>query len=395
MRLAADWLAQPALQRVIHAIAAAGSEARLVGGCVRDGVQGVMPHDIDLCTPLLPEAVTAACEAAGCKVIPTGLKHGTVTVISHGQGFEVTTLRRDVQTDGRHAVVAFTESWQEDAARRDFTINALSCSATGEVFDYFGGLADLAAGRVRFVGRASQRIREDVLRILRFFRFQARYGQGPADAEALEACRELMPLLSGLSAERVRDELLKILIGPQAAGIWQMMADLGVFTVLDVPLLNVAGLEPVVRAEAAFALAPQALRRLRAVLSGPDAAGVARRLRLSGAQASRLTALMPLPVLPEDKAACLRLAYRLGADVLIDALVLGEMRTTSAATLALLAEWQRPRFPLCGADLAELGVAPGPQMGEILRKVEQWWLESDFIPTQAKCLQKARDLLTA
>lgn len=249
MKLDQPWLKDPAVQKVVQAIKAAGGEARFVGGCVRDAILGRKLGDFDLATTLRPEAVQAACEKAGCKVVPTGIKHGTVTVIADHQVFEVTTLRRDVATDGRWAEVEYTNDWQQDAARRDFTMNALFCDADGNVTDFFGGIDDLKAGLVRFVGEPEQRIKEDVLRILRFFRFFAHYGKGEPDASGLAACKALVSLLPALSVERVRTELLKLLQADNPVPTWQLMLDIGVFKALDLPLGNIERLDQVVRHE--------------------------------------------------------------------------------------------------------------------------------------------------
>ena len=224
----APWLPAADTRAVLEALMADGKPARLVGGCVRDALAGRPVTDVDIATPETPPRVIDLLRAAGLKAVPTGVEHGTVTAVVRGKPFEVTTLRRDVTTDGRHAVVAFTDDWTEDAARRDFTMNALSADPDGRVHDPFDGVADLAAGRVRFVGEARARIREDVLRILRFFRFHAHYGKGAPDADGLAACRELAPLLPRLSAERVATELLKLLKAPDAAATVRMMREAGI-----------------------------------------------------------------------------------------------------------------------------------------------------------------------
>lgn len=279
---------------------AALPEARMVGGAVRDMLAGRAVADVDMASPLAPEEVMRRARAAGLKAVPTGLAHGTVTVVAAGHGFEVTTLRRDVETDGRHAVVAFTDDWRADAARRDFTINAMSCTQAGELFDYFGGQQDLAAGVVRFVGEAAARVAEDYLRILRFFRFFARYGRGAADAAALAAIAQGREGLKQLSAERVWSEVKKILAAPAPLRAVELMGETGV---LDVVL-------PGARIERLAALlgrgAPvEPLLRV-AALSDED---LAKRLKLSGAEAARLAAWrLPLGVLPGDDDAALRRA---------------------------------------------------------------------------------------
>lgn len=385
MKLDQPWLKAPAVQKVMQAIEAAGGEARFVGGCVRDAILGRKLGDFDLATTLRPEAVQAACEKAGCKVVPTGIKHGTVTVIADHQVFEVTTLRRDVATDGRWAEVEYTNDWQQDAARRDFTMNALFCDADGNVTDFFGGIDDLKAGLVRFVGEPEQRIREDVLRILRFFRFFAHYGKGEPDASGLAACKALVSLLPTLSAERVRTELLKLLQADNPVPTWQLMLDIGVFRALDLPLKNISRLREVVGRECALNRVA-GVRRLWAALER-DYPEIGAKLRLSNDEAQRIKSLNSVSLTGYNT----RDAYRFGADVVIDALIVSGNAT--APQVEQLESWQRPCFPLNGADLAKLGVEPGPRMGEILSKVEQWWIEQDFSADHDACLTQAKDML--
>jgi poly(A) polymerase/tRNA nucleotidyltransferase (CCA-adding enzyme) len=287
LRLAAPpFLADPALRAVLAAL----PEARIVGGAVRDALAGREVADVDLATPRPPEDVVAALRAAGLKFSPTGLDHGTVTAISHHRGFEVTTLRKDVATDGRRAVVAFTKDFAEDAARRDFTINAMSMTPDGAVFDYFSGISDLRAGRVRFVGAAATRIAEDFLRILRFFRFHARYGFGAPDAEAVAAIRDGVPGIAKLSAERVWSELKRILAAPDPREAVALMRQTCVLAAV-LP----EGAAPVrLAALVASGAPPDPVLRLAALLDG-DAVAVAERLRLSTAEAFFLSALRAAP----------------------------------------------------------------------------------------------------
>lgn len=381
MRIEGEWLKQPAIVTLLSALQAAGGEARFVGGCVRDAILGRPLGDFDLATTLPPEAVMQACKAAHIKVVPTGLAHGTVTAICDHVVFEITTLRRDVETNGRHAVVAYTDSWQEDAARRDFTMNALFCDGSGAVTDFFGGVADAKAGRVRFVGDPETRIREDVLRILRFFRFFARYGQGDMDEAGLAACKALVALLPTLSRERVRTEVLKTLLADQPLPVWTIMREIGVFTVLDLPLTNLARLEQVIGYERACGDV-SVLRRLWAVCDDVSVLGGA--LKLSNADMARLQALTPLP----DISAPFHLAYWAGADVARDALILsGQINRDE---LQQLKTWSRPLLPLKGEDALALGFAPNAIMGQALKAVEQWWVKSDFAPDHAACLEKLR-----
>ena len=374
-----DFLAEPALSAVMAAL----PEARVVGGAVRDVLAGRTVGDVDLATPRTPEQVTEALEAAGMRAVPTGLDHGTVTALSDGRGFEVTTLRRDVETDGRHAVVAFTDNWQADAARRDFTINAMSLTRAGEVFDYFGGIGDLRAGFLRFVGDPATRIAEDYLRILRFFRFSARYSSGPADPAALAAISAGVPGLAGLSVERVWSELARILSAPDPRAAVGLMAKLGVLAAV-LP----EGAEPARLARLVEADAPvDPLLRLAALLTG-DPAALAARLRLSVAERDRLAALRAGPVArPGDDDATLR---RLLADEAREALIdrtwlAGGSAPEWAAVRARLATIPRPVFPLEGRDVLALGEPEGPRVGALLRAVRQWWLDDGCVADKEAC----------
>lgn len=388
MKLDISRLATAPALRVMTAIKSAGGEARFVGGCVRDVIMGRKFTDYDIATTLLPEAVVAACEHAGCKVVPTGLKHGTVTVIADHQAFEVTTLRRDVNTDGRWTEVEYTDDWQQDAARRDFTMNALFCDIEGEVTDFFSGLADIEKQLVRFVGVPELRIKEDVLRILRFFRFHAHYGSGTPDAAGLSACRALVHLLPTLSVERVRAELLKLLKAPNPVPAWRLMQEIGVFSALNLPLHNLSRLAEVVEAETALGRT-EPLRRLWASIDGafPD---IGTRLRLSNVDAQRINALVLLPEVAAGAKEQLRAAYRLSAQTVMDTLIVTGRATPEA--VERLERWKRPQLPLNGGDLAAIGVAQGPKMGELLEQVENWWVEQDFKPVHADCVEKARQL---
>jgi poly(A) polymerase len=390
MKISGAWLSEPNLQRVLAALELGGGQVRLVGGCVRDALAGRTIGDIDLATTLTPEAVTAAVQKAGLKAVPTGIEHGTVTVVCEGKPFEVTTLRRDVKTDGRHAEVVFTTDWKEDAARRDFTMNALSAAPDGEVFDYFSGVDDLKAGRVRFVGNPLHRIKEDVLRILRFFRFQAHFGQGEPDGAAIMACGMLVSLLPNLSRERVRTELLKLLVAPNPMPVWHLMMKGDVLKWLELPLGNIDRLERVVETEVALGVTDP-LRRLWA--SGSDKADsqtLTAGLRLSNAEAERLRGLSQSLLMTGGDAGLRRLVYRHGLQRVCDALI--TQGSASKQQLAELAAWQKPTFPLTGRDLQAQGIDAGPRMGEILRHIEDWWIEQDFTPDKAACLARLKEL---
>jgi poly(A) polymerase len=369
---AAPWTQRENLAALVAAL---GPEnVRWVGGAVRDTLLGLPVKDVDAATLHRPEEVMARLEAAGIRAIPTGIDHGTVTAILPGGNVEVTTLRRDVSTDGRRATVAFASDWREDAARRDFTINVLYAHPdTLEIEDYFGGLDDLAAQRIRFIGDARERIREDHLRILRYYRFQARFG-GELDAEAEDACAELAPMLKGLSRERVAMELLSLLALPDPAPTVARMEVRGVLPVVlpEAGARGVAALEAEIAQERRQSVAPDPLRRLAALLP-PDpylAEAVAARLRLSAAQRKRLiTAADRAGGGPGDARA---LAYRLGREQAIDRLLL------AGADAAPLSDWEIPRFPLKGGEIVAKGVSAGPEVARLLRAIEDRWVAEGF-----------------
>ena len=386
------FLSDPALLAVLAALPA----ARLVGGCVRDAVArrdvtgrdvtGRDVADVDLATPDPPHIVIEALRRAGLKSALTGLKHGTVTAISGGRGFEVTTLRRDEATDGRHAVVAWTGDWQVDAARRDFTFNAMSMLPDGAVFDYFGGAADLRAGRVRFVGEPAARIAEDYLRILRFFRFHARYGAGDPDPAALHALRDGVPGLAQLSVERVWSELKRILSAPDPRPAVALMADLGVLPAILPEGGDLAHLARLLQAGATTRSPADALLRLSALLTG-DRMALAERLRLSIAERERLLGLAGPPPPPGlDDAALRRLLADTPAEVLIDrAWLADDGGPRWAALRGRLAAMPRPRFRLAGRDALALGMAPGPAVGTLIGRVRAWWLAGGCVADAAAC----------
>jgi poly(A) polymerase/tRNA nucleotidyltransferase (CCA-adding enzyme) len=357
-----SFLSDPALQAVLHALPA----ARIVGGAVRDALADRPVADVDLAVPEPPEAVIAALDRAGLKHAPTGLQHGTVTAISGGRGFEITTLRTDERTDGRHAEVAWTTDWQQDAARRDFTINAMSMTPAGAVFDYFGGIEDLAAGRVRFVGEPGQRIAEDFLRVLRFFRFYARYGTETPDGNTANALRDAVPRLHQLSAERVWSELKRILAVPDCLAAVRLMHQLGV---LEAVLLHGADLAALARLVQSGA-PPDPLLRLVALY--PEAATMAPRLRISKAEAIALEEFAG----PSPKASWsdddLRRAL---VDTSPEALIgRAWLAGAPAALRARIAAMPRPVFPLAGRDAVALGIPTGPAVGVLLARVRSWWL---------------------
>lgn len=358
-------------------------EARMVGGAVRDMLAGLPVADVDFATPLEPKEIMVRVRDAGLKAVPTGLAHGTVTVVAEGRGFEVTTLRRDIQTDGRHAMVEFTDDWKMDASRRDFTINAMSVTRDGEVFDYFNGKADLQAGRVRFVGKARARIAEDYLRIFRFFRFLARYGRGAPDQEAVAAIRELRDGVQMLSAERVWSELKGILLAADPRATVALMQETSVLPLVlpgaDLERLNVL---------IARAAPNDPLLRVAAMLRG-DVDDFARRWRLSGAEHERLAALSKSNLLtPDAEDDDLRRALaEEPAETLVCRTWIGQDdRPGWAALRARLVARDRPVFPLQGRDLLKLGIPPGPDVGTILEDVRRWWMEGGCVADAAACL---------
>jgi poly(A) polymerase/tRNA nucleotidyltransferase (CCA-adding enzyme) len=380
------FLAEPALRSVLASL----PDARVVGGAVRDTLLGLAVADVDLATPRRPEEVIAALRRAGLGVAPTGLAHGTVTATAGGRGFEITTLRRDVATDGRHAVVAFTDDWRADAARRDFTLNALSMTRDGAVFDYWGGLADLQAGRVRFVGDPAARLAEDYLRLLRFFRFFARFGRQPPDPATRAALRAAVPGLARLAPERIWKELVGLLAARDPLPAIRLMAELGV---LDAVLPEGAAPDRLARLAEAGAPADPLLR-LAALLTGA-AHALAERLRLSAAERTRLCALRAPPVpRPEADDDDLRrmladLDPRLDASVLVGRAWLADDGARRWAGLrARLAALPRPVFPLAGRDALKLGVPPGPEVGRLLAAVRSWWRDGGCSADRTACLAR-------
>ena len=370
-------LADPAVHRLLAIL----PSARLVGGCVRDALAGKPSVDIDIATPDPPQAAAAALTAAGIRVVPTGIVHGTVTALLDGRPFEVTTLRRDERTDGRHAEVAWTSDWREDAARRDFTINAMSLSADGALHDYFGGAADLRAGHVRFVGDAAARVAEDYLRILRFFRFYARYAAGPPDPEAMAAVTGGVDGLARLSAERLWSEFKRILQAPDPNRALDLMLQTGVLPALIPEGVQLADLAR---------LPPDPVLRTAALLTG-DRAAFAARLKLSGAEAERLIALAGPPPYGDDDDLRRQMADTDPAILLDRSLLAGQPETVRERIRAI----PRPVFPLEGRDALSLGIPPGPEMGAILRRVRAWWLAGGCVADPAACRAELARLAAA
>ena len=382
----APWLTEPALQRLFAALAAAGGEGRVAGGAVRNALLGEAVTEVDVATTLSPEQVTVACAAAGMGVHPTGIEHGTVTVVVDHHPFEVTTLRHDVETDGRRAKVKFTDDWEADAQRRDFTMNALYCDARGTVHDFVNGWPDVQRRRVIFVGDPASRITEDYLRILRFFRFHARYGHGAPDAAGLAACAAMKAGLDGLSAERIRQEMFKLMVAPGAVETLRLMAEQGILSHL---LPYTEDWRVLAR------LPPDPVLRLAVLAQDPPA--MPERWRLSNHEARRLEAIVsllpPTPALrPQEQRVIL---FQHGAEAWRDLVHLAWARSDAAPEdaawqdlLDLPDRWPIPCLPVAGRDLLAAGMSPGPEIGVMLKKLEDWWVASDFQPTRDELLKR-------
>jgi poly(A) polymerase len=384
----APWRSRPGMDRLLAALDAKGGATRFVGGSVRDALLGLEQSDVDLATRFTPDEVVKRLEAARIKAVPTGIAHGTITAVSAGNPVEVTTLRRDVSTDGRRATVAFTDDWRADAARRDFTINALSADPlSGEVFDYFDGLADLEARRVRFIGDPLQRIAEDHLRILRFFRFHARFGAGVLDAAGLDACVARANDLMALSRERIADELLKLLALPDPGSTVRLMIARGIFRPVLPEIESADRLDALIVAEREAGIGPAAIRRLAALLPvDPQvAAAVAARLRLSNKLAGRLVAAAGTAV-----EAPAPLAYRIGAAEAIDRTLL---HGQAGPELKQLDDWRRPQLPVSGGDLIAMGLIAGPIVAKTMQALEEEWVVAGFPTNKAEVRAMARRLV--
>jgi poly(A) polymerase len=398
---AADWLNRPQTRAVFAALGATGAEARAVGGAVRNALMGIAVKDVDIATTAQPEEVMRLARKAGLQAIPTGIEHGTVTVIAEHVPFEVTTLRKDVETFGRHARVTFTTDWREDAARRDFTINALYCGADGTVHDPLGGIGDIEERRVRFIGDARERIREDYLRVLRFFRFHATYAAGqPFDADGLAAGVAEKAGLSQLSAERVRAELLLLLAAPGAVESLRAMHDAGLLAPLLGTQGNVALVARVADIENAAGLETDPILRLAALAT--DASGrpvpLKERLRLSSAEADRIAHATRTPPDRDEREAKVHI-YRHGTEAFRDALIMDWARSGAdtrdpvrMALLRLSRQWQAPVLPARGADILALGVPAGPGVGRVMTAFENWWIGAGFPPDAKTASSKLQEL---
>lgn len=408
------WLTDPAVQRVFSLLNADGGEGRIVGGAVRNALMGLPISDADFATTNLPDVVMARANEAGIKAVPTGIDHGTVTLVIDGRGFEVTTLRRDVATDGRHATVAFGTDWQADAERRDFTMNALYVTANGDVVDLVGGLKDIESRTIRFIGDASARIAEDYLRVLRFFRFFAYYGSGRPDADGLRAAAKAKDRLDHLSAERVWAELRKLLAAPDPARALLWMRTAGVLSAIlpETEKWGIDAIHGVVATERALSWTPDPLLRLTAIIP-PDAqrvSALAKRLRMSNAESERLLQWANAPQVTADLAetALDRLLYRHGKSGLLMRLrlALGSARASAVindqdmlkaaklSTLLARAErFEKPTFPLGGSDVMEAGVPAGPRVGDLLRELETLWVDRNFALDRAALAARLKQLI--
>lgn len=414
-KIQGEWLQAPATRAVMAALEAGEPGcARFVGGCVRNALLHEPVEDVDIATTMLPEEVLRASEAAGLKSVPTGLAHGTVTLIAMGRPFEITTLREDVQTDGRHAKVAFTRNWAQDAQRRDFHLNALYADASGQVFDPTGqGLEDLRARRVRFVGDAGPRIREDYLRILRFFRFSAWYGDGPLSPEGLGACTAEKAGLASLSAERVWKELKRLLAAPDPRRAMRAMSEAGILAIC-LPEIGAASATPLTALEALIEsdfdhhFVPDPLLRLAALLpeGGWEAAQrLGTRLRLSRQETDRLcAALRPGARIVSflSPREVRRALYGMGREAFADQVRLAWARQARAkavpqwrALLALAGSWTRPHLPLSGEEILAAGAPKGPLVGKVRDEVEAWWIDCDFPDDRLALVERLKAVVQA
>lgn len=391
----ADWFKAPSLRNIVEALSDEHGGPRIVGGAVRDSLLGLGVSDVDLATTLLPTEVMDRLEQAGIKSVPTGVEHGTVTAVADGKNYEITTLRRDVATDGRRAVVAFSTDWTEDAARRDFTINALYADGhTGEIFDYFNGQQDLKSGSVRFIGDADERIAEDYLRILRFFRFFARFGTGPADDRALAACAQGAHGLTALSRERIAQELTRLITLPNPILSVQLMKECRVFGQF-LPELDdkaVEKLETVVRRETQHKLNISLAARLLTLLPRDPVAvdKVSARLKLSNRLREQLLHRVSGELPTESNVR--EIAYRWGMNCAIDVVNLYASDSIFEKCIARLTGWSVPVFGIKGGDVIAMGVPAGPMVAKTLQILEQYWIDQDF-PAMEEMFTKSRQMV--
>ncbi len=382
MTITGEWLIAAETRAVLDALSAGGALPRFVGGCVRDALIGRTVRDIDIAVDIPPEETVAALEATGLRAIPTGIEHGTITAVSGKRTFEITSLRQDRETDGRHATVEFTKDWTLDASRRDFTMNALYAEGDGTVVDVLGtGLGDLNARRVRFIGSANARIQEDYLRILRLFRFHAWYGKGDMEPDALVACAGLAGGISGLSHERIGAEMLKLLAAPHPEVAVDMMAQTGVLSKALPFAEGVPPMAALVAAEGRIGVSAEAIRRLALLTGKTDAVMAGRALRLSNEQMKALRQRAPLDYEIDDAPSARRAGYERGEAAARDLLLLRAARTgepINTRLVSMVMDGAASEFPVSARDLMALGMEPGPEIGEALSRIERDWIESDF-----------------
>ena len=396
---------------LFDALQAGGASVRFVGGCVRDAILQRPIADIDVATDAEPGRVREMLKGCHIKSVPTGVAHGTLTVVPQTRAFHVTTLRRDIKTDGRHATVAYTTDWAEDARRRDFTINAMYLGRDGTLHDYVGGLADLHEGRVRFIGKPSDRIAEDYLRILRFFRFHATYGKLEPDPEGVAACQKMARKAKNLSGERIWRELSRTLRAPEPGPVFNVMEDIGLLGLIFATKASVPRLTSLSAVEKFVAYTPDPIRRLSALTLGNEAAvsEIVTRLRLSRGETARMRSLsanqgQASAGMKQGPLSCLM--YDLGTEIVCDLILLQWAdQITADGTKQIDVEdnwktiwdiasaWTRPRFPLNGADLLRAGIEEGPQIGKILSTIEKWWISASFHPDREACLKKLCEFL--
>ncbi len=403
-----SWLDDPETRRVVQALTRSGHSARFVGGCVRDAILGLPIKDVDIATPEKPKAVMAYLRSAGIKALPTGLQHGTITAVTDSRHYEITTLRVDVDTDGRRATVEFTEDWNADARRRDFTINALYADLDGNVYDYVGGIEDLKAGHIRFIGDPHKRIEEDALRILRFFRFNAWYGRGELDEAGLTACWNQARRIKELSGERLQTELLALLGAPDPARVLQSMVTTGILrdVLVEAVPKGVVRVERLSRLEGALE-DPEPLRRLAAVVQtdGPGMDELTRRLRMSNNDRKRLMDMIrPAADVSEaqDERTIRQFLYRLGRDRFIDLVYLAAADRDAEPDVEKIRwiidfsrAWIRPNLPVKGEDVLKLKVPQGEAVRRLLASVEEWWIAEDFPNDRTRALERLNEAAAA
>jgi len=397
------WMTQRQTVAVLDALHSGSYPARFVGGCVRDSILGKSVKDYDIATPELPKRIIQLAERAGLRAIPTGIDHGTITVVSGGISFEITTLREDVKTFGRRAEVVFTENWEKDAARRDLTLNALYCDADGTVYDPINGLPDLEKGLIKFIGDPRARIAEDVLRVLRYFRFFAYYGKPPGDPNALSACREFSSQLGNLSVNRVWGEFSKILAAPDPTYTIALMSQWGVLEEILFSEIRLDCMDKLISFEKKFKkINPDPIRRLVATtnLDESSAKSLSKRLNLSGFDRNRLLRLVTAAISPDVESGDKKnreILFQLGEKTFSDLVLLGSASSPQYDWSKLMSLPDRlpiPPFPIAGKDIIEYGVPEGKEVGKILKTVKGWWADGGFCSDREKCLEKIKELVS-